>query len=153
MAERGTQSNPATNGGSTVGTESPHSNRSQHSEPTDDLTEERFAVIYSVPWIVHGAETGQDAINIAISEVGKLVSSVGFRTLNVNISVQRIGCNNCNTGTDALLIVSETALVGLLLEVEVAASGPETAEKVARREIGPHLHNTKLTAVGVTPAT
>jgi uncharacterized protein (UPF0212 family) len=153
MAERGAQSNPATNGGSTVSTESQHSNRSQNTASTAGLTEERFAVIYSVPWIVHGAETGQDAINIAISEVGKLVSSVGFRTLNVNISVQRIGCNHCSTGTDALLIVSETALVGLLLEVEVAASGPEAAEKVARREIGPHLHNTKLTSVGVAPAT
>lgn len=102
--------------------------------------------------VVRGAETGQDAINIAVSEVGKRVASTGEQTRNVDISVQRVGCNSCGVGSDALLLVSETALVGLFLEVEVDAEDSETAEKVARREVGPHLHNTPLTSVDIAPA-
>jgi len=108
--------------------------------------------VFSVGWVFRGAKTGQDAINIAVSEVGKRVRLTGNQVRTVDISVQRIGCNSCGIGSDALLLVSETALVGLFLEIEVDAEDSETAEKIARREVGPHLHNTPLTSVDIAPA-
>jgi uncharacterized protein (UPF0212 family) len=48
-------------------------------------------------------------------------------------------------------LVAETALVGLLLEVTLDAEDPETAEIIARREIGDRLYNTPLTCVAVSP--
>lgn len=135
------------------------STRSDSHQPTQELGQESsvetttdgYTVVFSIGWVVRGAETGQDAINIAVSEVGKRVSSTGERTRNVDISVQRIECNSCGTGAEALLLVSETALVGLFLEVEVNAEDPDTAERIARREVGPHLHNTPLTLVEIAP--
>ena len=136
------------------------STRRDSHQPTQELGQESsvetttdgYAVVFSVGWVVRGVETGQDAINIAVSEVGKLVSSTGERTRSVDISVQRIECNSCGTGAEALLLVSETALVGLFLEVEVNAEDPDTAERIARREVGPHLHNIPLTSVEIAPA-
>jgi uncharacterized protein (UPF0212 family) len=106
-------------------------------------------VTFSLPWIVRGADTGQDAINIAVSEVGKRISAASDRTRNCNIEVQSLGCNECNSRTEALLLVSKTALVGLFVTLEVQAKSAEEAEQRARREIGPHLEDTPLTSVDV----
>jgi len=121
-----------------------------------ELTEESspptgHVVVFSLGWVVQGAETGQDAINIAVSEVGKRIGSTDERIRSVDISVQRLGCNSCGSGSDALLLVSETALVGLFLEVEVATEDPKTAETISRREVGPNLHNTPLDPVDIVP--
>ncbi len=149
MAERSTNSIPATNANSPVRSDSRHPERNPESSDENDVAGS-YAVVFSLGWVVRGAETGQDAINIAVSEVGKRVSSTGGQIRSVDINVQQIGCNSCGIGSDALLLVSETALIGLFLEVD--AEDPETAEKVARREIGPHLHNTPLSSVEVAPA-
>lgn len=108
--------------------------------------------MFAVPAIVRGVETRQDAINIAVSEVGSRAASVAEPIRYIDISVQRIACSSCGIGSDALLLVSEAALVGLFLEVKVDAGGSETAEKVARREVGPNLHNTPLMSVDIAPA-
>jgi uncharacterized protein (UPF0212 family) len=107
--------------------------------------------VFSIGWVVRGAKTTQDAINIAVSEVGKRLTPGGKKSRSVNITVQQIGCNSCETRSDALLLVAETALVGLLLEVTLDAEDPETAEIIARREIGDRLYNTPLTCVAVSP--
>jgi len=151
MAKWSTNSTPATNANSSVRSDSRHSERIPESSDETDVTD-GYTVVSSLGWVVRGAETGQDAINIAVSEVGKRVSSTGEQIRSVDISVQQIGCNSCGIGSDALLLVSETALIGLFLEVEVDAEDPETAEKIARREVGPHLHNTPLVSVDIAPA-
>jgi uncharacterized protein (UPF0212 family) len=107
--------------------------------------------VFSASWIVRGVETTQDAINIAVSEVGTRVASAGGAIRYIDITVQQIGCHSCGTGSEALLLVSETALVGLFLKIVVDAEDPDTAEKIARREVGPHLDNTPLASVDVTP--
>ena len=151
MSERSTNSTPATNANSPVQSDARHSERTPESPDWNGVTDS-YTVVFSLGWVVRGAETGQDAINIAVSEVGKRVSSTGGQIHSVDISVQQIGCNSCGIGSDALLLVAETALIGLFLEVEVDAEDPETAEKVARREVGPHLHNTPLSSVEIAPA-
>jgi uncharacterized protein (UPF0212 family) len=152
MAERSTKPTPATNGNTPSRSESRRRTRERDRAPSDGTTTDSYVVVLSFGWVVRGAETGQDAINIAVSEVGRRVGAPGERTRSVDISVQRIGCHSCGTGSEALLLVSETALVGLFLEVVVDAEDPDTAEKIARREVGPHLDNTPLASVDITPA-
>lgn len=152
MAERSTNPTPATNGNTPSRSESRRRTRERDRAPSDGTTTDSYVVVLSFGWVVRGAETGQDAINIAVSEVGRRVGTPGERTRSVDISVQRIGCHSCGTGSEALLLVSETALVGLFLEVVVDAENPDTAEKIARREVGPHLDNTPLASVDIAPA-
>ena len=153
MAERSPKTVPAWNTNPAARSKRDDRDDELDHKPTDgsDVTT-GYTVVFSVGWVVRGAETGQDAINIAVSEVGKRVGSPGEPVHSVDISVQRIGCNSCGIGSDALLLVSETALVGLFLEVEVDAEDSESAELIARREVGPQLHNTPLTSVDITPA-
>lgn len=106
-----------------------------------------FQITFSIPWIVRNVSGGQDAINIAVSEVGKRVSTTNDRTRNIDIAVQTIRCSGCEEANEAILLVSETALVGLLVRVEAQGPDIESAENVARQEIGPHLPNTPLTTV------
>jgi uncharacterized protein (UPF0212 family) len=112
---------------------------------------ESFGVVFSMPWLVQGVSTGQDAINIAVSEVGKRVSSGGQHVKRVDIDVQHVGCLGCGSGSEALLLVGGTALVGLLLEVVVATPDAERAETFARRELGPNLPDTPLVTVESNP--
>ena len=152
MAERSRKTTPAWN--PNPGAQRVKNN--QDGRTAHELTEESspptgHVVVFSLGWVVTGAETGQDAINIAVSEVGKRIGSTGEQIRSVDISVQRLGCHSCGSGSDALLLVSETALVGLFLEVEVATEDPETAETISRREVGPNLHNTPLDPVDIVP--
>ena len=152
MAERSRKTTPAWN--PNPGAQRVKNN--QDGRTAHELTEESspptgHVVVFSLGWVVQGAETGQDAINIAVSEVGKRIGSTDERIRSVDISVQRLGCNSCGSGSDALLLVSETALVGLFLEVEVATGDPKTAETISRREVGPNLHNTPLEPVDIVP--
>src|SRR6056297_2966046 len=132
MAERSTNPTPATDGNTHNRSESRRRTRQRDQASSDGTTTDSYVVVLSFGWVVRGAETGQDAINIAVSEVGRRVGAPGERTHSVDISVQQIGCHSCGTGSEALLLVSETALVGLFLEVVVDAEDPGTAEKIAR---------------------
>jgi uncharacterized protein (UPF0212 family) len=96
--------------------------------------------------MVRGVKTPQDAINIAVSEVGKRISSVGPPIQRVDLGVQQLACGGCHRPTDTVLVVSGTALVGLELTAVVEAP-PSDAELVAKRRIGPALPDTPLTTV------
>ena len=97
---------------------------------------------FSIPSTVKKIDSGQDAINIAVSEVGKRITPAKDPIREIDISVQQIRCADCETSTDAMLMVSKTGLVGLLLTME-----DEEAITAAKREIGPKLPEIPLTAV------
>ncbi|WP_424016334.1 DUF555 domain-containing protein (plasmid) [Halorientalis pallida] len=141
MAER--KRKPGSAGGDSIGKREVHSTISTDSS-SPEVDSDWFEIVFSLPWIVQQVESGQDAINIAVSEVGKRVSSAGDSIQNVDIGVQRIFCGDCGTENDALLIVSGTAIVGLTLRVEAKGEDRENAEIDARRKIGPFLPNTPL---------
>jgi hypothetical protein len=103
-----------------------------------------YEVTYSVPWIVHNVPTAQDAINIAVSQLGKAIANVSGSVRNAGISVQTVRCRGCNTEMDVATVVSGQALVGLLLTVEVWAKSPDESGIVGRRKIGPHIPDTPL---------
>jgi len=120
--------------------------RSQKNDDAPGDALEGVPVALSLPWIVKGAETPQDAINIAVSEVGKHISGVGRPIQRVDLGVQQLSCGGCRRADDAVLVVSGTALVGLELTAVVEAV-PAAAESVAKRRLGPALPGTPLTAV------
>lgn len=123
-------------------------NASEASSPSSEPESNGwYRVTFSIPWIVRWAESGQDAINVAVSEVGKRVTPTSDLIRNVDISVQDINCANCGTSSDAVQLVTDTALVGLVLTVEAHAIHREKAEAVARREVGPHLPDISLTTI------
>jgi uncharacterized protein (UPF0212 family) len=113
--------------------------------PTTDT--DWYEVTFSVPWIVHNVTTPQDAINIAVAELGKRIAGAGDAIRNANISVQSAPCGDCGNEMDVAVVVSGKALVGLLLTVEVRARCPEQSGPVGQRELGPHVPNTPLKLV------
>ncbi|WP_049934480.1 DUF555 domain-containing protein [Haloplanus natans] len=106
-----------------------------------------YEVSFSVPWIVHGAATAQDAINIAVAELGKRVAEVDGPIRHADISMQSVPCNACGNEMDVATVVSGEALVGLLLTVEVQSRSPEKSGLVGQRELGPLLPDTPLRLV------
>jgi uncharacterized protein (UPF0212 family) len=69
-------------------------------------------VTLSVPWLVRGAHAVQDAINIAVSEVGARVSEADSPHVDYcDISTQTRSCTTCGTPIEAVLVVAETAIV------------------------------------------
>ena len=111
---------------------------------------EWYTVTYSVPWIVHSVATAQDAINIAVAELGKRVAKASKAIRNADIVVQSARCNGCGSAVDVATVVSGEALVGLLLTVDVRSGRLEDSDTIARREIGPHVPDTPLTLVEAT---
>ena len=114
---------------------------------------EQYWVTLSVPWLVRGAHAVQDAINIAVSEVGTRVSEADTTHVDhCDISIQTISCTTCGTPMEAVLVVAETALVGLTLECAVTAQSTEDAEQTSRRELGTAFDDTPLVLVGTVRA-
>lgn len=106
-----------------------------------------YEVSYSIPYIAQSVNTSQDAINIAVSELGKRVAKTSPTIRNADISVQTLDCASCGTETEAVLVVSGSALVGLLLTVEVQARSLDESGRVGLHELGPHLPDTPLKLV------
>jgi uncharacterized protein (UPF0212 family) len=114
---------------------------------------EQYWVTLSVPWLVRGAHAIQDAINIAVSEAGKRVSEADAPHVHhCDISIQTLSCTTCETPMEAVLVVAETALVGLTFECTVKARSPEDAEQTTRRELGTAFDGTPLVPVGTVRA-
>ena len=105
----------------------------------------------SVPWIVRGVHSVQDAINIAVSEAGRRVNSADSRHIDqCEISIQTIGCRACETSLEAVLVVADTALVGLTFECEVKATSPGAAKRIAQQELGAEFDSIPLIPVRST---
>lgn len=111
---------------------------------------EQYRVTLSVPWLVRGAGSPQDAIDIAVSEAGRRVNETETPSVSeCDISVQTLPSADCGE-TEAVLIVAETALVGLTLDCTVTAASPQDAERTARRELGDGFEGIPLLPVGTT---
>jgi len=126
-----------------------------HESPTDGSKSSSqdgnwFRITFSVPWLVRGAKQPQDAINITISEIGKQLATVDDPIRDTDITVQQVTCTECGASTEGLLLVAETALVGVLLTVTMRAETATSAEALARRTIGPCLPDTPLTTVDIS---
>ena len=116
--------------------------------PVADL----YQVSLTVPWIVRNVPAAQDAINIAVSEVGKRVQrSPKKKVRDCEITVQKLSDAQGQQTSEAVLVVANTALVGLLLTCEVHSDNHSEAETDARREIGEEFEAVPLVPVDAHP--
>jgi uncharacterized protein (UPF0212 family) len=129
----------------------PHESATDGSRPSSQ--DDWFQITFSAPWLVRGAKQPQDAINITISEIGKQLAAVDDPIRDADITVQQVTCTECGASTEGLLLVPETALVGVLLTVTMRAESTTSVETLARRAIGPRLPDTPLTTVDISRGT
>jgi len=106
-----------------------------------------FIVTLEAGWFVKNIDTVEDAMNIAISEVGKLLNpDLNF----VEIEIGTTSCPSCGESFDSVFMAAGTALVGILLEMKVYdAESEEHAARIAKSTIGKALKNTPLNVVDV----
>lgn len=107
-----------------------------------------FLVAVQAGWIVKRVDSVEDAINIAIAEAGKkLAPDLSF----VRIDVGSVECPKCGEQFKSALLVSRTALVGLVFEMKVFnAQSKEHAMRIARSELGKRMPNIPLEVLEVT---
>jgi len=108
-----------------------------------------YLVAMEAAWLVRDVEDVDDAIGVA-------VSLVPARRLNqqdkeyVDVEVGVTGCPACGEPFDSAFIAAETALVGLLLEIDVFnADSVEHASRIAKSEVGGALKDVPLTVIDV----
>lgn len=106
-----------------------------------------YIVTLEAAWLVKNVESVDDAMNIAISEIGKLLNpDLNF----VEIEVGTTSCPACGEAFDSVFMAAGTALVGILLEMKVYdAESEEHAARIAKSTIGKVLKNTALNVVDV----
>ncbi|MCX8172322.1 MAG: DUF555 domain-containing protein [Archaeoglobaceae archaeon] len=106
-----------------------------------------YRVILQAGWIVKKAKSVEDAINIAIAEAGKKLNpDLSF----VKVDVGYVECPKCGEAFKSAMLVSKTAIVGLVFEMKVFnAENEEHASKIARAEIGKRMPNIPLEVVEV----
>lgn len=106
-----------------------------------------YVVTLEAAWLVKSVKSVEDAMNIAISEVGKLLNpDLNF----VEIEVGTTSCPACGEAFDSVFMAAGTGLVGILLEMKVYdAESEEHAARIAKSTIGKVLRNTALNVVDV----
>ncbi len=111
--------------------------------------EQWYEVQLSIPWVVPGVKSVQDAINIAVAQVGERTNSTEARSSE--ILVQDVGCPSCGYEMEAALCTTDFALVVLTVIVEMFAESHEESERVAKRELGVRMKDIPLTVLETRP--
>jgi hypothetical protein len=89
-----------------------------------------------------------DAIGVAVSEAGKRLNETDKQYVEVEPGVT--GCPACGEPFDAAFLAANTALVGLLLEIDIFnADSEEHAERIAKSEVGGALRDVPLEVIDV----
>lgn len=106
-----------------------------------------YIVTLETAWIVKSVESVEDAMNIAISEVGKQLNpDLNF----VEIEVGSTSCPACGEAFDSVFMAAGTAIVGIILEMKVYdAESEEHAARIAKSTIGKALKSAPLDVVDI----
>ncbi len=106
-----------------------------------------FVVTLEAGWLVRDVRTVNDAMNVAISEIGKALNpDLSY----VEIEVGTTQCPACGEMLDSVFLAANTALVGVSLQMRVFdAENSEHAARIAKAVIGRALRNTPLKIVEV----
>lgn len=106
-----------------------------------------YNVILEAAWPIKDVKSLDDAIGIAISEAGKRLNP---HAKFVEVEVGMAACPFCEEELLSSIIVADTALVGLLLEMKVFnAESPEHASRIAKSTIGKALRDIPLKVTNV----
>jgi uncharacterized protein (UPF0212 family) len=108
-----------------------------------------YQVRLTLPWVVPGAPGVQDAINIAVAEVGRRADASAVRS--ADISVQDVACPSCSWEMEAVLCTHGYAMVVLDITVEIEASSVDESTTLVKRELGSRMKDIPLTVVDSIP--
>ena len=107
-----------------------------------------YLVILESAWIIKDVKSLDDAIGIAISEAGKRLNPAAKY---VEVDAGILTCPYCEQELSSAVVVADTALVGLVLEMKVfRAESKEHAERIAKSVIGKALRDVPLKLLEVT---
>lgn len=101
-----------------------------------------YLVVLESAWVVRDVKSLDDAISVAISEAGKRLNPTAKF---VEIESGRLSCPYCGEELHSTLIIADTAIVGLLLQMRVFhAESPDHATRIATSVIGKALKDVPL---------
>lgn len=107
-----------------------------------------YRVIMEAAWLVRDVATVDDAIGVAVSEAGSRLNESGLEYVDVEVGVT--GCPACEEPFDSAFLAADTAIVGLMVEMDVFnADSTEHASRIAKSEVGEALRNVPLTVVEI----
>jgi uncharacterized protein len=106
-----------------------------------------YLVILESAWTIKDVKSLDDAVSIAISEAGKRLNPAAKF---VEIEAGMIPCPFCEGELNSALVVANTALVGLMLQIKVfRAESSEHAVRIAKSVVGKALRDVPLKVVDV----
>ncbi|SHH25361.1 hypothetical protein SAMN05443636_2186 [Halobaculum gomorrense] len=107
-----------------------------------------YLVALEAAWLVRDVEAIDDAIGVAVSEAGGRLNEANKEFVDVEVGATP--CPACGEPFDSAFIAASTALVGLMLEIEVFnADSEEHATRIAKSEIGGALRDVPLDVIDV----
>ncbi|MFB6160679.1 MAG: DUF555 domain-containing protein [Haloferacaceae archaeon] len=107
-----------------------------------------YLVAMEAAWLVRDVEDVDDAIGVAVSEAGRRLNEADKQFVEVEVGATP--CPACGEPFDSAFVAADTALVGLLLEIDVFnAEGEEHAARIAKSEVGGALRDVPLSVIDV----
>ena len=107
-----------------------------------------YTVGLQAAWPVRDVEDVDQAIAVAVSEAGRRLNEANKD--RVEVDVGRKPCPTCGEPFDAALHVANTAMIGLVLRIDVfGVDNGEHATRVAKSEIGGALRDVPLSVAEV----
>ncbi|SDM79212.1 hypothetical protein SAMN04487949_2608 [Halogranum gelatinilyticum] len=107
-----------------------------------------YLVAMEAAWLVRDVDDIDDAIGVAVSEAGKRLNQKNKEYVDVEVGVT--GCPACGEPFDSAFIAANTALVGLLLEIDIFnADTEEHAARIAKSEVGGALRDVPLSVIEI----
>ncbi|ERG88848.1 MAG: uncharacterized protein conserved in archaea [halophilic archaeon J07HX5] len=105
-----------------------------------------FTLVLEAAWLVRDVDNVDDAIGVAVSEAGKRLNQAEMDYVEVDVGFTE--CPACGEPFDSAYVAADTALVGLILEIEVFnVESEEHARRVAKSDVGGALRDVPLTTV------
>ena len=105
-----------------------------------------YRVVLEAAWLVHDVDNVDDAIGVAVSEAGKRLNNEEMDYVEVDAGFTN--CPACGEPFDSAFVAADTALVGLILELDVFnAESTEHAQRIAKSDIGGALRDVPLKIV------
>jgi hypothetical protein len=107
-----------------------------------------YHVTLQAPYIVKNVEDVEDAIGVAVSNIGKILNRKNMDYVDIDVGLTI--CPKCGEPIDCVLVVARTAIVGILLSMKVFnAESPEHAVRIAKSSLGRALKDIPLEIVDV----
>ena len=105
-----------------------------------------YLVAMEAAWLVRDVEEIDDAIGVAVSEAGKRLNDADMDYVEVEVGATP--CPACGEAFDSAFVAADTAIVGLLLEMEVFnADSTQHAVRIGKSEVGGALRDVPLKVI------